>query len=65
MASNRVEPTLEEQIDELERELTMRRRVYLHLVKTGKLGADKVAHSILVIETIINRLRRERQPGLL
>lgn len=65
MAASMIEPTLAEQIDELERELTMRRRVYPRLVANGKLGADKAARSMLIIETIIKRLRRELQPGLI
>ena len=50
--------TLDEQIESAERELAMRKRVYLKWVVAGKMNWLKARHEIECMESIIETLNR-------
>lgn len=49
--------TIEDEIQELEREVTLRRRVYPRWMAQGKISKVKADRQIAVMESIINRLK--------
>lgn len=60
------QPTLEEQISEVEREITYRRRVYERLIETGKMERPKAERHIDIMRAVketLEELHRARSQG--
>ena len=56
-----VVPALEVQIEEVARELAVRRRLYPKAVQAGQLGAKQAAWRIRVMEAVLQTLQTARQ----
>lgn len=56
--------TLEEKIEELEREIAFRRTVYRRLVRDNKMSALEAADRIAIMETILEDYKRQNEPEL-
>lgn len=58
-------PDILEQIECVDREIRMRRRVYPRWVETGKMTQAKADHEIRTMEDVLATLMRERDKGRL
>lgn len=57
------EPTIDDEILEVERELNMRRIVYPRQVSAGKLTEDEALRRVMLLEAVLRRLEAIRDGG--
>lgn len=57
--------TMTEQQKEIEREITMRKKVYPGLVSKGKMKKDEANRRIAVMEAVLQTLQEKAEPTFL
>lgn len=57
--------TMTEQQKEIEREITMRKKVYPGLVSKGKMKIDEANRRIAVMEAVLQTLQEKAEPTFL
>ena len=56
-------PNRKAQLEELERELKMRQRVYPRWVRNGQMTAEQMNHRVACLIEVIDDFRARHQPG--